>query len=322
MQRFRPETGRRLASTGRLAISAVLLIFLWMLSAAGAVSAAPAPQQQGPECQSCHPGEYDVWKSSKHAGAGLDPVFQEQLAKAHNQDECLTCHTTGVETGDGCQACHGTYQAGHPSSATMKLPVQSDAMCRTCHEAAYSGWEKSAHAEKEIECFDCHLAHTQGVRTGSVDTLCAACHSDQGTPAAHSRHGINGVNCTSCHMAKQMTATAAGEGGAQISASSHSFKVAADVCAQCHGSTIHATGGAKAPGNLQVFATVEGQAQPAAEKGFAELRAEIISLQKRLTALRDAAVIGIGLAFGVGGFMGLVVGLAGVGLWRRNRGAA
>jgi hypothetical protein len=42
-------------------------------------------------------------------------------------------------------------------------------------------------------------------------------------------------------------------------------------------------------------------------------------LQQRLTALRDTAVIGIGLAFGVGGFMGLVVGLVGIGLWKRSR---
>jgi hypothetical protein len=211
----RPQTidhGRRAegppASLWRLAITPILLMLL-AFAVSGTASAAPARQAQEPECQSCHPGEYDVWKSSKHAGAGLDPVFQGQLAKAHNQEECLTCHTTGVETGSGkamadgvtCPACHGTYQAGHflrdgsqPTGTTMKLPVKSSATCRTCHKAAFAGWETSKHAEKKIECFDCHLAHTQGVRTGSVDTLCAACHSDRGTQAAHSRHGINGVN--------------------------------------------------------------------------------------------------------------------------------
>jgi hypothetical protein len=206
----------------------------------------------------------------------------------------------------------------------MKLPVESTATCRTCHEAAFAGWEKSKHSEKNIECFDCHLAHSQGVRTGSVDKLCAACHSDQGTQAAHSRHGINGVNCTSCHMAKQMTSTAAGEGGAQISASSHSFLVAADVCSGCHAGTIHTTavGDTRAPGSLQVPSGIAGAAaQPPStdEKAVAELRAQISELQNRITSLRNTAVIAIGLAIGIGGFIGLVIGLVGMGMWTRNR---
>jgi len=337
------ESERRRMSSAWLVIIPTLLLLVLLLVVGGIASAAPvsAPeagpvaQEQDPACQSCHPDEYEVWRSSTHAGAGLDPAFQEQLAKAHSQEECLTCHTSGVQAGSGavmadgvtCQACHGAYQAEHslrdgsqPASATMKLPMESSATCRTCHEAAFSGWEKSTHSEKKIECFDCHLAHSQGVRTGSVDTLCAACHSDQGTQAAHSRHGISGVNCASCHMAKQMIRTAAGDAGAEISESSHSFQVAADVCNRCHGDTIHATGGANAPGNLQVSTSGgEKQAPSAGEKGVAELRVQISALQKRLSSLRDAAVIGIGLAFGVGGFVGLLVGLVGMSLWKRSR---
>jgi hypothetical protein len=308
-----------------------------MLAAGGTVSAAPLPQEQGPECQSCHAEEYDVWKSSVHAGASLDPLFQEQLAKAHNQDECLECHATGTVTsevqaggdkvmaeGVTCEACHGAYQPGHPAETTMKLPLESTATCRTCHEAAFSGWEKSKHAEKNIECFDCHLAHSQGVRTGSADKLCAACHSDQATEAAHSRHGINGVDCTSCHMAKQMTATAAGQAGAQIAASSHSFLVASDVCSGCHASTIHATGpgDTKAAGNVQaIAATTSAEAQPpsADEKVVTELRTQLSEVQNRLNSLRNMAVIAIGLSLAVGGFVGLVVGLVGMGMWKRNR---
>jgi hypothetical protein len=313
----------------------ISVVFVLALAVVGTASAAPAPQAQDPTCQSCHPDEYDVWKNSVHAGASLSPLFQEQLAQAHNQDECLKCHASGTVTsevqadsshvmaeGVTCEACHGAYQAGHPAETTMKLPVQSTATCRTCHEAAFAGWEKSKHADKNIECFDCHLAHSQGLRTGSADKLCAACHSDQATQAAHSRHGINGVNCTSCHMAKQMTATAAGEAGAQVSASSHSFLVASDVCSGCHAGTIHATGtaaGARAPGSLQVSATEGAAAAPAEEKAVEELRTQLSEMQTRLTSLRNTAVIAIGLAVGVGAFMGLVVGLVGMGMWKRNR---
>jgi ribosomal protein L31 len=206
--------------------------------------------------------------------------------------------------------------------------MESAATCRTCHEAAFTGWEKSKHAEKNIECFDCHLAHSQGVRTGSADTLCAACHSDQATQAAHSRHGINGVNCTSCHMAKQMTSTAAGDAGAQVSASSHTFRVAADVCAGCHASTIHTSGppDAKATGNLQVSATGPASAasQPAVtdDKAVTELRTQVSDLQQRLTSLRDMTVISVGLSFGAGAFIGLVAALIGMATWKRSRRAA
>jgi hypothetical protein len=267
-------------------------------------------------------------------------LFQEQLTQAHNQDECLKCHASGTVTtevqggtdkvmaeGVTCEACHGAYQAGHPAETIMKLPIESTATCRTCHEAAFAGWEKSKHAEKNIECFDCHLAHSQGVRTGSVDKLCAACHSDQGTQAAHSRHGINGVNCTTCHMAKQMTFTATGEAGAQVSASSHSFLVASDVCSGCHAGTIHATGpgDTKAAGNLQVTAATTGaEAQPpsADEKVVTELRTQLSDVQNRLNSLRNMAVIAIGLSLGVVAFVGLAIGLVAMGFFKRNRRSA
>jgi Cytochrome c554 and c-prime len=334
-------TKHRRSSGGRLVVVSLLFLSLLMLALPPTAGAAPARQEQGPACQSCHAEEYDVWKNSVHAGAGLDPLFQEQLAKAHDQGECLKCHASGAVTGEvpagsdkvmaegvTCEACHGAYQPGHPAGTAMKLPVESEAMCRTCHEAAFTGWEKSAHAEKNIECFDCHLAHSQGVRTGSVDKLCAACHSDQATQAAHSRHGINGVDCTSCHMAKQMTATAAGDAGAQVSASSHSFMVSADVCSGCHASTIHTTGApdTKGTGSLQVSTTApaNAEAQPAStdQKAQTELRTQVGDLQQRLTSLRDMAVIAIGLAFGVGGFIGLLVGLVGMAIWKRSRRAA
>lgn len=304
----------------------------------------PAQQlpQQSPTCQTCHPEAYAVWKDSKHASATLDPVFQEQLSKAHDQQACMACHTTGFDSGSGkflaegvtCEACHGPYKEGHPAAQTMQLPMASDT-CRMCHQAAFKEWETSQHAAKNIECFDCHLSHTQGLRTGSQEKLCSACHSDQNTDLAHSQHGINGVNCTSCHMAKAMKTTG-NPSGAEIEASSHSFTVAADVCNQCHGSTIHTS--AKASGTQQLVALTsakEAAIQPAAPspqtagdsattegKHVAELQGQVTELQARLTSLRDTAVIGIGLAFGVGAFMGLVIGLVGMGLWKRSRRSA
>ncbi len=289
-------------------------------------------QTSRPTCQSCHPQEYADWQNTMHAQAALDPAFKEQFEKSHNQGDCLKCHTTGFNNETGkfswegvtCEACHGPYKPGHPAAETMQLPMES-ATCRVCHQTAFGEWDKSQHAQRKIECFDCHNAHTQGVRTGSTATLCAACHNNQQTQFAHSRHGIGGVECTNCHMAasKKNTAGTTSMAGAEIQAKSHTFVIPADVCNRCHAGTIHPAAGAgqtSVSRPLTVEPLVSGAAAPPTNAAReAELEAEINALQGRLNALRDAAVISMGLALGFGGFVGLVAGVVGMSLWHRSR---
>jgi hypothetical protein len=322
---------RRLPLKGWVVILPTLIILAAVLLLTETTSAAPSPahlrlasnqltfQEQQPLCQSCHPDEYSVWKDSTHAQATLDPVFQAELAKSHNQDDCLKCHTTGFDTGSGkfmsegvtCEACHGAFKEGHPAGQTMTLPMDAGT-CRMCHEAAFSTWETSKHAEQKIECFDCHQAHTQGVRTGSTETLCAACHTDEQTKLAHSVHGISGVDCGSCHMAKGMTETSSASGVA-ISASSHSFAVPADVCNRCHSSATHPAGNAliKAP-QTDVTGVMEAQQSTTRVK---ELESEVTDLEARVNSVRNLAVLSMGLALGVGAFFGLLAGIVGMSLW-------
>lgn len=325
---------RHAPARGWLIILPTLAILALVLFLTDTTSAASLPlrvqtrtdqltlQEQQPMCQTCHAEEYAVWKDSTHAKATLDPVFQEQLAKSHNQDECLKCHTTGFDTGSGkfmsegvtCEACHGEFKEGHPAGQTMTLP--SDAgTCRMCHEAAFAGWEKSKHAAQQIECFDCHQAHTQGVRTGSPETLCAACHSDEQTKLAHSVHGINGVDCGSCHMVKEMTDTA-DVSAAHGSASSHTFAVPADVCNRCHSDATHQTGSTQATTSQAPQGPAGTDQTALTSTRVKELETELNAAEKRLDSLRSVAVVGLGLALGVGGFLGLIVGVAGMSLWR------
>jgi hypothetical protein len=326
---------RRLPAKSWLVVLPTLVILALALFLTGTTSAAPASseqrapsdhltfQQQQPLCQSCHPDEYKVWQDSVHANATLDPVFQEQLAKAPNQDACLKCHTTGFDTGSGefmsegvtCEACHGQYKEGHPAGQTMELPIDAGT-CRMCHEAAFKDWETSKHAEQKIECFDCHQAHTQGLRTGSAETLCAACHSDEQTKLAHSGHGISGVECGSCHMAKQMTDTAV-HTGVQVSASSHTFTVPADVCNRCHSGATHPAGSAQINAAQQLPGTAMNiDPSRLASARVKELETEVTDLQNRLESLRNISVMGIGLALGVGGVFGLIAGVVGMSLWQ------
>jgi hypothetical protein len=286
-------------------------------------------QQSQPTCQTCHPDEHAAWQDTVHAKAALDPVFKEQFAKSHNQGDCLKCHTTGFDAASGkftwegvtCEACHGPYKEGHPAAQTMQLPMESDT-CRVCHQAAFEEWDRSEHAKNNIECFDCHSAHTQGLRTGSAAKLCAACHNNEQTQFSHSIHGIGGVDCGNCHMVtaqKNSAGTAAT--GAEIEAKSHSFVVPTDVCNQCHSNTIHPTGGqltaSRVAPQMPSAATNTVAAGDAAR--VKELEAEATDLERRLTALRDTAVISMGIALGFGGFVGLMLGIAGMSLWHRSQ---
>ncbi len=290
--------------------------------------AAPPPsgQEQGQSpCQSCHPDQYAEWQTTTHADAALDPVFQEQLAKSHDQEACLSCHTTGFDAGSGqymsegvtCEACHGPYKEGHPAAETMQLPMESET-CRMCHRNAFAEWETSEHAQKNIECFDCHMAHTQGLRTGDQGKLCSACHTDQQTQLTHSQHGINGVDCASCHMATEMKPTN-DQAGVNVEMSNHSFAIPADVCNGCHADTIHSGANASTSQPL-LAAPAQPQPDPREER-TTELEGQISDLNRRAATLRDLAVAGMGLTFGAGAFLGLVIGGTGVALWLNRRGS-
>ncbi|MCX6030909.1 MAG: multiheme c-type cytochrome [Chloroflexi bacterium] len=327
---------RGLPARGWVVILPSLVIVALALAFTGRTSAAPAPQprvllsdllfqQQQPLCQNCHPDEYAVWKNSVHAKATLDPEFQAQLSKSQNQQACLQCHTTGFDSGSGkflsegvtCEACHGPYKEGHPAGQTMKLPMESVDTCRMCHQTAFQEWEKTKHAEQKIECFDCHQAHTQGVRTGSPEKLCAACHSDQQTKLAHSVHGISGVDCGSCHMAKEMKDTATTT-GVQLSVSSHSFAVPADVCNRCHSDVTHASNVLARASQLPQVGMADAQQLQQANARVKELEDQAAEMDNRLNSLRNVSVVGLGLAFGSGGFLGLLVGIGGITLLKRR----
>ncbi len=275
-------------------------------------------QEQQPLCKDCHPEQYAAWKGTAHANAVMDPVFQGELSKSKDQTACLACHTTGFDTGTGqfmaegvtCEACHGAYKEGHPKAETMQLPMESTT-CRLCHQATFDNWETSAHGQKGVQCYSCHLPHSQSLRTGSEETLCAGCHQDRQTQFAHATHGINGLQCKTCHMADEMhNHGAAATTGIEVA--NHSFKVGSDVCAGCHQDTIHSS--AKLP-TLREAAAVQDPAQlkmQAAE--VPALKEQVNKLQDSLVQQRKVSIMVMGLMLGGGGAVGLLLGVAAVAL--------
>ena len=230
------------AFRGGVALAALLLavlIFGFVIVPTGYAAPIDSLQQQTdqpPACQDCHADEYKLWQESTHATAASDPVFQAALEVTQDQELCMQCHTTGPETATGegisCEACHGPQVAGHPGGATMVLPMESET-CRTCHQATFVEWEQSAHGDKNIECFDCHLSHSQGLRTGSEETLCSACHEARQMEATHVTHNIDGLECSGCHMPKTTTEPHQPM-GMSVSSGIHDFDVNSQACMDCH----------------------------------------------------------------------------------------
>jgi hypothetical protein len=290
--------------------TAVLSLVLFVPTGFAATAGEPLGQStEPPVCQDCHPDEYELWQDSTHASAVSDPRFQAALKGQPNEEACLECHTTGPDsaTGEGisCEACHGPYVEGHPDAATMVLPMESET-CRSCHRAAFEEWEESTHGSSNIECFDCHLSHSQGLRTGSEETLCAACHEMREMQATHVTHHIDGLECSGCHMQPQTTDPHAGM-AMTVEASTHGFAFDAEACMDCHNQVALADTVAMPPAEMGLAAVEEAAAS-------AE---EIQTLERRLASLRNVAVAGMGLAFGIGGFLGLVAGLVVMALLRR-----
>ena len=139
----------------------------------------PAPvsgDYQGPHCcRECHKSEFDAWSHSKHAQAVIDPVFQMDLQQAEQPHECFACHTTGYDENSGrfllagvtCEACHGAYQAEHPSdhpSESMVVPISPD-LCGGCHSNSLAEWQANQHGELDQSCINCHHVHSWSAPT-------------------------------------------------------------------------------------------------------------------------------------------------------------
>jgi hypothetical protein len=323
----------RQSKRARSATLLILLVSLLILACVGSISADSRPmlvspnanpEEETPACQSCHPEAFAEWEGTPHANATSGALFQAQLAKVENQAVCLSCHATGFDMATGhyeaagvtCTACHSAYNENHPADALMDLPRASET-CGECHRPTFREWQDSSHAQENIECFDCHKVHSQELRLESYDRLCAACHDDQKTELAHAAHDIEGGACSSCHMTHEVkdSCTIA---DTEVSISDHSFGVSASVCSQCHTSAIAGTVSAM-PGMTDTNVDAEFDRIFQQADRVPLLEKQVTDLQERMSSLQNLSVIGIGLALGGGGFLGLVAGLGILALRGRNQ---
>jgi DmsE family decaheme c-type cytochrome len=112
-----------------------------------------------------------------------------------------------------------------PTSTASPSEYVGAAVCKTCHEDIYNGWEKSPHWKTTLDtkggpshqgCEGCHgpgSAHVAGGgdktkifvfsehSSKEINAQCLTCHAGgtQHMNAINSEHSKNNVSCTSCH---------------------------------------------------------------------------------------------------------------------------
>ena len=180
-------------------------------------------------CGGCHPRQYEGWKSSMHANAFIDPVFQAEFAKGYKETDgaiknlCAGCHTPiGVLTGtvefDPSLGLHGGFTA--PGVAAKGVT------CDVCHSIVDTnalhtttgnpgnasiildpGNVKRATLRDSVSPFH----GTEYSELHASSKLCANCHNifhpDNNFPVEHtydewlsSPYAQNGIQCQDCHM--------------------------------------------------------------------------------------------------------------------------
>ena len=223
-----------------LLIAAVTTVVVGLCMVENAYAAGPEPQQQPPDCTTCHADRAKQWETSRHAQAFSSAEFKKTWDAGKNQPDCLACHTTGFDVntgkykqeGVGCSTCHKPGPNGHPGGP-MSV-ADSAEFCGTCHTSTYHEWQKSGHGQANLACSSCHDMHSTELRFKTTADLCSSCHKERANQAGMPMDNTAGA-CTNCHM-YNITKGANAEGKAPTG---HSFVMGTDACQRCHKDNIH-----------------------------------------------------------------------------------
>ncbi|HTQ77153.1 MAG TPA: DmsE family decaheme c-type cytochrome [Burkholderiales bacterium] len=159
-------------------------------------------QEPGPEvCKACHADKVASFFASKHG------VRTDSRTPISNGG-CVVCHANAAEHvkaggGKGAGGIVNPGRSNHAISAEAK-----NAICLACHQGGQRiHWDRSAHANNEVACTNCHMIHTahDDVRDKLTQSdVCFSCHRDKraGFNLPY-RHPIKEgkVACSDCHNA-------------------------------------------------------------------------------------------------------------------------
>lgn len=202
---------------------------------------APHTVSNPDECLECHAEEHANWSASVHANASLQPEFQRAYADQGRPTYCLRCHASGHdletqgETFEGviCSSCH-TIEEGAEHPPAPYTVAKDESVCANCHSgghaSVYEEWLTSDHADANVDCVDCHTAHTNSLILNEVNTTCGDCHAEAMNDEVHMGEDLI---CTDCHMTPRTTVS----NPTLVSQTGHGMHVDPGVCADCHGLT-------------------------------------------------------------------------------------
>jgi predicted CXXCH cytochrome family protein len=304
-----------------LACLGLLVVMALLVPAAMAQAAPPDATAQDPEdCVSCHPAQGEEWHGSAHATAYDAVIDAIQTACDERLDgdcACLSCHTTEFDAETGtfghegvtCQACHGTYQAGHEVGGASVMIDSDSCICEDCHTETEHQWEGSPHAAGNIQCISCHDVHSQQLRQ-SEDTLCQSCHRTQPADTLHATHLPNGVVCTDCHFSPVQRQEGLELRTVAVDQTIANHRLSPDTstaCIVCHSSPLESDAAQVQP----VVAVNEAK--------WSELTLELDETRNANRQLQVIPFVTLGVGLGIGVVMGAIVVLA-VGLICQRRG--
>lgn len=187
-------------------------ILICALMAVGGASAASLPPFSTAEnCGRCHRAIYKAWKSSAHARAMENLVFQDALRAA---EERFGSQATRV-----CIGCHAPLAIPGSDMGFQKKATWEGVTCDYCHavrEVSFSGQNPKSRFEFGLvksgplkdAASSAHGTVYSEVHTSSA--ICAPCHEYKNplgfavlttySEWKNSRYGKEGKNCQSCHM--------------------------------------------------------------------------------------------------------------------------
>lgn len=247
------------------------------------VQAETLPPDTDKPCADCHETENEAWQRSPHATA-VDP---------------LTDHS-----GATCNDCHGDYIEDHPRTGVMTLKVDST-VCADCHEATFTQWQGTTHAEADVECTSCHLSHSQTLRL-TDEALCISCHKEPVKDQFHTAHWVSEVACTGCHLTTPPSEALASTDPTRVitlhqAVPSHDFvTVAAQTCLDCHRSDVETV--ASLPDKA---ATARAMLLVNAKRATT-LATTLQATESQVHTLGMMTPVALGIGLGMGGFLGIV----------------
>jgi len=191
----------------------------------------PMPENwQDPEvCAGCHERQYEGWKSSMHANAFKDPVFQAEWALGHKATDgktlnhCGGCHTPiGIATGtvkfDPALGKHGGFTAPDIAATGVSCDVchtisGSTAVHTATGDPGNSSFVMTPGRVKRATLKDSKSPFhgTEYSELHGKSAFCGNCHNifhpDNRFPVEHtydewkaSPYAQAGVQCQDCHM--------------------------------------------------------------------------------------------------------------------------